>query len=431
MKIGIDISSLQGAHRMRGIGYTTINFLENIPETNKDEYIFFLDNNAPLGGDEVMKSLNLQIKNYGLQYFTGKATKKHLPWKFRCITKLLAKLSDVSVYRRGDKRYGNLSELDAFIQFDQSKPLPAGARNVKKYFVGYDLIPYILEKDYLISYRTARQKGLIKRAALKSAVNRYAYLKKLKLNCKRADYIIAISETTKQDYIKYCGVPGSKISVVTLGVSDMTTSVEKSTGIINRYRKTSWGYIPRPTSLKHKNFLLFVGGADDRRRLHDLIAAFNHLKAQGSDITLVLSGDTMKGPLDIPTSNIQKALLSTSYLDDIYFVGFTDNATRNWLYKHATAFVFPSVYEGFGLPVLEAMSLGTPTICYRNRAVEEVASTIPFYAHDVLSLVDTIRNVQALSGSNTLKARLSNGIEHTTEYTWQKTAKKVVHLVHK
>lgn len=431
MKIGIDISSLQGAHRMRGIGYTTINFLENIPKTNEDEYIFFLDSNAQLGGDEVIKSLNLKIKNYGLHYFTSKATKKHLPWKFRYITKLLAKLSDVSVYRRGDKGYGDLSELDAFIQFDQSKPLPAGARNVKKYFVGYDLIPYILEKDYLIGYRTARQKGLIKRAAIKSAVNRYAYLKKLKLNCKKADHIIAISETTKKDYIKYCNVPESKISVITLGVSDMAASAEISNGTVNRYKKTSWGYIPRPASLKNKDFLLFVGGADDRRRLHDLIAAFNHLKAQGSSVKLVLSGDIMKGPLDIPTPNIQKALLSTSYLDDIYFVGFTDNATRNWLYKHATAFVFPSVYEGFGLPVLEAMSLGTPTVCYRNRAVEEVASDIPFYAHDVLSLVDTIRNVQELSGSSTLKTRLGKGITHTKEYTWQKTAEKLIHLMHK
>src|SRR5215216_1371182 len=162
MKIGIDISSLQGAHRMRGIGYTTVNFLENIPQTNNDEYIFFLDDSAPLTGDEVIQSLNLKIKNYGLQYFTGKPAKKHLPWKFRYITKLLAKLGDISVYRRGDKSYGDLSELDAFIQFDQSKPLPAGPKNVKKYFVGYDLIPYILEKDYLIGYRTARQKGLIK-----------------------------------------------------------------------------------------------------------------------------------------------------------------------------------------------------------------------------------------------------------------------------
>jgi glycosyltransferase involved in cell wall biosynthesis len=414
---------------MRGIGYTTTNFLENLPSTDKDEYVFFLDDSAKMSDDEVFEQLDIQIP-YNTRHFNGSVTKKLLPWKFRYLSKLVYKFSSMTIYRIGDRRY-DVSNLDAFIQFDQSKPLPAGPKRMKKYFIAYDLIPYILKKDYLVDYHTARQKGLNKRASLRSAIDRYVYLKKVKLNCKKADGIIAISETTKQDYMRYCGVSASKISIVTLGVSDMLASASHATGVVDRYQKTSWGYIPHHTSLTGKDFLLFVGGADDRRRLHDLVAAFNHLKAQGSDLKLVLSGDIMKGPLEIPTVNIQKALLGSSYLDDIYFVGFADNATRNWLYQHAVAFVFPSVYEGFGLPVLEAMSLKTPVICYKNQAVQEVASNTPFYAHDTLSLIDRIREVQSLAKSDKLQTLLAKGASRANKFTWQQTAQGVVDLLYK
>lgn len=430
MRIGVDISSLQGAHRMRGIGYTTTNFLENLPADSKDTYVFFLDSNGTLNGEEVFKSINLKIKNYTFQYFVGQPPKKMLPWRFRSLSKLMAKLSDISVYRTGDKRY-DTTGLDAFIQFDQNMPLPRPSRGTKNYFIAYDLIPYILEKDYLITYHGALQKGLGWRAAVSSAVNRYAYLKKVELNCAKADGIIAISEATKRDYLRYCKVAKSKISVVQLGVSDISTNTKGADGTIDRYQKTSWGYLSRPASLKGKEFLLFVGGADERRRLHDLVAAFNHLKAQGSDLKLVLSGDIMKGPLHIPSQSIQKALLHSSYINDIYFVGFTDNMTRNWLYKHATAFVFPSVYEGFGLPILEAMSLKTPVICYKNRAVEEVAGDIPFYAHDTLSLIDRIREVQSLKGSAKLEALLEKGIQHSAGYSWDATVRKILARIHR
>jgi glycosyltransferase involved in cell wall biosynthesis len=429
MKIGIDISSLQGAHRMRGIGYTTANFLENLPQADGNEYVLFFEDEGEIDSDTVLSSLSLDIP-YSVRHFVSAKSKKHLPWKFRYLSKLISKLSNVALHRSGDKRF-DISGLDVFIQFDQNKPLPVRTGNTSLFFIAYDLIPYVLEKDYLISYKTARQRGLKKRAAIKSALNRYSYLQKIRLNCKRADKIIAISETTKRDFVQYCTVAESKISVATLGISDLSSGSTLSNGDVNRYKKTSWGYIANPTSLKNKPFLLFVGGADERRRLHDLVAAFNHLKAQGSNLKLVLSGDIMKGPLDIPTHNIQKALLSSSYLDDIYFVGFTDNTTRNWLYEHATAFVFPSVYEGFGLPVLEAMSLGTPVVCYRNRAVEEVASTIPFYANDILSLIDAITEVQshAKKSGSKLESVIARGIEHTKKYTWEKTATKIIDLL--
>lgn len=429
MKIGIDISSLQGPHRMRGIGYTMANFLKSLTANKDDSFVFFVDETAEITAEETLSAFQLSSLNYSVRTFNSSSSNKQLPWKFKYISKLLKKFQALSVYRTGDNRYGDISDLDAFIQFDQSKPLPAGPRSVKKYFIAYDLIPYILNKDYLVNYHTARQKGLPKRAAFRSGLDRQFYLKKLKLNCRRATHILAISDTTKQDYVALCGVNPNKISVITLGVPDMTSAKTQTKGTIQRYQKTSWGYLPQPDSLESQRFLLFVGGADERRRLYDLVAAFNQMKAQGSDIKLVLSGDIMKGPLQIPTAKTQKALLYSSYLDDIYFVGFTDDATRNWLYKNALAFVFPSVYEGFGLPVLEAMSLRTPVICYKNSAVQEVAGTFPLYADDVWSLYDKIKEVETLSSKDSFKNLLDKGAEHTTHYTWEKTARQVIDII--
>src|SRR5680860_37195 len=90
-------------------------------------------------------------------------------------------------------------------------------------------------------------------------------------------------------------------------------------------------------SLKNQRFLLFVGGVDHRRKLDDVVTAFNHLRAQGEDIKLVLSGDIMLGAEAITTASAREALLKSSYLDDVCFLGFTDDKTRDWLYSAALA----------------------------------------------------------------------------------------------
>jgi glycosyltransferase involved in cell wall biosynthesis len=197
---------------------------------------------------------------------------------------------------------------------------------------------------------------------------------------------------------------------------------------MQRYISTSWGYIQRATSLADKNFILFVGGADNRRKLADLVATFNQLKARGSDLCLVLSGDTMRGPNAIPSPDVQNALGSSPFLDDIYFMGFTDDATRNWLYKHAKAFVFPSTYEGFGLPVLEAMEFETPVICYDNLAVREVGGALPLYATDVLTLTQAVERVLSMSKDD-LQSLKKRGRQHSRTFSWKATATAILAAV--
>jgi len=98
----------------------------------------------------------------------------------------------------------------------------------------------------------------------------------------------------------------------------------------------------------------------------------------------------MKSPRHIPSYQTRTALETSPFKDSIYFVGYTDDKTRDWLYKNATTFVFPSIYEGFGLPVLEAMKQKVPIICYGCEAIREIAADIPFYAMDASTIIDRI-----------------------------------------
>lgn len=422
MKIGIDVSSLQGPHRMRGIGYTAANFLRNIPGLSEHHYVLYAEQKDDTDLSTIIDLLNIDPSKYTVKTFENSKAKTT---KSNHFIKALNKLRSLLIYESGDSKYKDTDSLDAFLQLDQSMPMPKVSRKTKVCFIAYDLIPYIFEADYLPNYATCRQRGRSRKSALKSALNRYAYIAKVRANVRKADKIIAISETTRADYIRYANAHPEKIEVISLGISSSDNNQLGDTVSLHRYHDTSWGYLPAPTTLGSEKFLLFVGGADERRRLHDLVGAFNHLKAQGQDIKLVLSGDIMKGPAHIPSYVIQKSLKDSSYLDDIYFVGFTDDATRNWLYKNALAFVFPSVYEGFGLPVLEAMSYGTPVICYDTPAVREVAQDAPIYAQGIHGIMQSINHLLSANAKQHDLIR-QRGLKQAQKYSWKKTAKQIV-----
>ena len=428
MKIGIDISCLQGPHRMRGIGYTAANILRNLPVSSDDTLVLYIEKGTGFGTEDISKYLSLDTYHFIFKEFTSQ--RKESNKKRGQVYKAFKKYFSLFTYKFGERKYPDIEDLDSFIQLDQSMPLPKVSRKTKVFFIAYDLIPYVLERDYLPNYTTCRQKGRSRRSALKSSLNRHAYIQKIRYNVKRADTVLAISNTTKNDFIRYAHAPSKNIEILTLGITEAKDEAHSSNGEISRFNSTSWGYLPVKDTLAGKNFILFVGGADNRRRLQDLVAAFNQLKARGSDLKLVLSGDIMKGPEMIPSVEIQKSLKNSSYLSDIYFVGFTDDSTRNWLYKNSIAFVFPSTYEGFGLPILEAMYLKTPVICYPSMAVREIAGATPFYVTGVEGITKAILEVQRLSEYKR-KQLVQCGYDYASSFTWSKTAKKLLDIIKK
>lgn len=432
MNIGIDISPLQGPHRMRGIGYTVLNFINNLPEKARTDHCFILfaypDEHSAHGN--VLELLDLTGIDHEVRYLKPrKRIDIKLPGRLKLINSVLNQLLALRDVYYGDSRITNLKGVDVFLQTDQSESLPKRGRT-KKALILYDVIPYALEWEYLWSYKTARRvHGFSRKAALRVYSRRWLYSHKLRVNVRRATVLLSISEVTKSDFVHLLGTPGKKIVVTPLGVSQQK---EMSTEpLLLQSIKTSWGYRNQPITFDPKTpFLLFVGGADKRRRLQDVVTAFNNLRAQGYDIKLVLAGDSMKHPDTIATEEVQAALKNSSYLEDIIFMGFIDDDSRDWLYRHALAFVFPSLYEGFGLPVLEAMVHKCPVISYRNDAVIEVAGNAPLYVKDALSLATSIKDLLGYSDKKLQDLR-HKGLTQAQNYDWTKTAKEMMTVLTK
>jgi glycosyltransferase involved in cell wall biosynthesis len=427
---------------MRGVGSVLINVINNLPNHEDDKYIFYVNREAEITVEELLKSIKLKPNLFEIRDIRLAKSKInriiHRLTRFKKILSILKPIKQVllysrrlRVYKEGSGKYENVTDLDAFIQFDQNEPLAKLKHGAKNFLIAYDLIPYILEKDYLWSYSTSRSKGLSIYAAISSSLKRRLYARQLFINASKAYKIIAISETTKKDFHDVLNINNDKIAVISLGIEKPTSQTKGSStdGIVNRYKLTSWGYITQKESLIDKHFLLFIGGVDNRRKLDDVVTAFNHLRAQGDNIKLVLAGDIMLGPEAITTKSAREALQNSSYLSDILFLGFVDNKTREWLYSNATAFIFPSIYEGVGLPVLEAMSYHTPVIAYDNSAIREVAGDNPIYAEDALSIIDSVRYILKLNKQK-LSEITERAYKNTLTYRWGKTAKKLIDTIH-
>lgn len=429
MTIGIDLSSLQGAHRMRGIGYTLLNLINNISSEDRQKHVFVFYAYPSDESESPLRLLNLEGMNYEVRPLRHRRRiTKELPGRLNLFISALNQLIELKDLHMGDSRIKDLRGIDFFLQTDQSERLPRRKFGMKRGLIIYDIIPYVVEWEYLWSYKTARRHGFSRKAALRVYARRWLYAHKIKVNSRRANKLISISAHTKSDFTKHLGIRAKKIAVVPLGIN--LPSDQSSDDIsLHHYVKTSWGYVRRPFKFDASvPFMLYVGGADRRRRLDDLVAAFNLLRAQGHEFKLLLAGDSMQGADNIATEEIQYALKTSSYRDDIIFMGFVDDTTRDWLYSHARAFVFPSKYEGFGLPVLEAMSYGTPVISYDNAATKEVAADKPTYAYDVLSLADAIE--QHLQAKNTvLRKEHDQNIIQAKRWSWARTCSSIFETI--
>jgi glycosyltransferase involved in cell wall biosynthesis len=425
MRIGIDLSVLQTPHRMRGIGATTINFINNmsVDIKNAHEYIFYL---LPDGQDEALKLIDLNGLKYEIRTITP-SLGLVLPGQLKKISSLLNSVQDLVYGYYGSNRVMDMSGVDTYLQFDQMQHVPR-VRRIKKTVILYDLIPYVMESNYLKGYRTSRIKGHSRKGSLRNAYLRWHYITKVKLVCRNADKLIAISEHTKKDFIKFAHVNPDKIHVTYLGLNDTTISAKTNEKTqLQQYTKNSWGYFPSPINLTSKPFLLFVGGADPRRKLIDLVAAYNHLRAEGYDINLVLAGDTMKGPEAIPIPLVQAYLKQSSYSSGIIFLGFVTDNQREWLYEHATALVYPSTYEGFGLPVIEAMRYGTPVITYGNTSIREIGGDSVLYAEDATSIKHCAEDLLKNPKLRDTYRRL--GKKQSSQFSWSTTADNVINVV--
>lgn len=214
-----------------------------------------------------------------------------------------------------------------------------------------------------------------------------------------ADHVVTVSENTKADLVAQYGIDPSDVSVIPLGPGDVQPDIEGEPPVAPPY-------------------LLFVGLVARHKNVHALIDAYCRYRDENpSDVDLVIAGS----PSEEYMSELRD-LIDPRYRDDIHFLGFVDDDTLSRLYKHATAFVYPSLYEGFGIPPLEAMGYGTPVIASDRASIPEVVGDAGafFDASDPDDLATTLETVLSDAG---LRERLAaKGYDRFEEFTWERTA---------
>lgn len=225
---------------------------------------------------------------------------------------------------------------------------------------------------------------------------------------READHIIAISQTTADDLATYYGRT-KNVHVIHHGVNHKQFYVpsedEKAKGLTDIQKK-----YPNLT----KPYILYIGQIQPRKNLIRLIEAFEVVNKDQPDLQLVIGG--AHGWLQQP---IIDRVESSQVKDKIHMVGRVPDELLAPLYWHADAFVLPSLYEGFGMPVLEAMASGCPVVTSNT-------SSLPEVAEDAAVLVDPLDTDSVANGIRTAQKKrdelIAKGIAQAKGFTWEKTA---------
>lgn len=244
-----------------------------------------------------------------------------------------------------------------------------------------------------------------KHSPIKGRAYRYA----IKKACTNASRIIAVSQATKDDIVHYLGIDPDKIAVVYSGISarfKAPADPAKIEAVKSKYN------ISRP-------YYMYVGQWREHKNLVRLIRAFALLRRRYNvDHQLVIIG-----AVDPKAPEVMQSIKDLGLKDDVIVTGYIADEELPHFYYGAEAFVFPSLYEGFGIPPLEAMTAGTPVISSNASVMPEVLGDAALY-FDPLDIEDIAAKLSQFAGSYRLKKELKEkGLVQVKKYSYLKTAK--------
>lgn len=395
MRIAIDMQPCQTGSRKRGIGRYALGLANAIVELAEDiDVVFVLD-----GGDvSHARELRAVLRKHGNK---AKATICHYPIQEHGITDSIVELEQAAALLRSKTiaaLHPDVLLVTSFFEgFDDGAGVSssldwAALSGIKTAVVAYDLIPLLFPERYLPAG---------------SAYESW-YRRKLEQFCK-FDLFLAISESTKRDLMLHLGISEEKIKVVAAGIDD---------ALLDEAGTVAGQEILEKLGINGP-FVLAVGNADWRKNNLGAIDAFARLpKRVRKRHQLVM---TQIGPdVQAALSGRYKAIAC-----QVVVLGWVDNSTLASLYRHSSVVFFPSLYEGFGLPVLEAMALGAPVLSSNRGSLPEV--TFPLGLFDPL---DTDGAASLLSKSlcdQSFRRQLTEGaVQHALFFTWRRCASLVI-----
>jgi glycosyltransferase involved in cell wall biosynthesis len=228
---------------------------------------------------------------------------------------------------------------------------------------------------------------------------------------RRAERIFTVSETSKADILRYCDVPAERVIVVYNAIDERFAAapdMEAIERVRERYQLNG-------------PFALYVGNIKPHKNLERLIDAFDLVRRGGYErLELLIIGDQIsKYP------RLRRAVDKHKLHKHVRFLGFVADDTLAALYRLATVFVFPSLYEGFGLPPLEAMASGTPVVTSNRSSLPEVVgdAAVLVDPYSAASIAEGIQKV--LSDADLRRTLSARGLARAREFSWESSVRRI------
>jgi glycosyltransferase involved in cell wall biosynthesis len=389
MRIGINASFARKPNT--GIGQVTLNFLKKLSEfkvqsekLKVNEFILYLEQDLPA---EIKLPDNF-VKRIFLPLWKRDDLIRKIWWEKFLLPKKF----------REDK-------CDVFISLYQN---PTILRNMeaKHLMIVHDIIPKLFP-EYLDNARKETYWRLTERAI------------------KKADKIIAISHRTEKDLVQFLGVEPEKITVNYIDADEIykrPVSSEKSLQVLKKYGLTP-GYI------------YSGGGLEVRKNMEGLIRSYYYLYKRNKKLhyvrdfpKLVISGKLMPSLAPLVT-DAEKLVRNLNLTERVLLLDFVPQEDLPALYRNAEFFIYPSFYEGFGLPVLEAMNQGTPVIASKKSSLPEVGSDAVLYCKpdDIEDMAMVMKNLLI---NKDLREKLSErGKERAQNFSMERFSEKILNII--
>jgi glycosyltransferase involved in cell wall biosynthesis len=341
----------------------------------------------------------------------------------RALARLPADLTVVLLTTTTNDRYGLSAEFETYVlPLCRLAPAlltlgnPAVAYAVKRY--GLDIIhdpngiaPFLAPRLGAKRIVTIHDAFAYVHPEMHNRFDNWRYRWHLPYAAGRADAVITNSQHSQSDLVLHLGLPADHVHVTPLGVDCSFTPVSDGPG----RAAVLAGYGIKPP------YLLYVGSINGRKNVARLFEAYARVRARHPEVTLVVGGKRQW-----QTAEIDATFRRLDLGDNIHFTGYLDDADLPALYSAAAAFVFPSLYEGFGLPPLEAMACGTPVVTSNVSSLPEVTGEAALLVDplDVAGLAAAIgRVIDDPALAATLRAR---GLARAQQFTWERAARETL-----
>lgn len=264
----------------------------------------------------------------------------------------------------------------------------------------HDVIPLVYPRYY--------------KAGLKGTIRFF----KQKRALKGIQAIITDSETSKKDIVRFLDVPQEKIHVIRLAPNSKFKKMETGKWQLE---------IAKRLNLPDR-FVLYVGDVNYNKNVEGLIRAFSLLKIK--EISLVLVGRAFQGD-SIEAKGTLQLIEELNLKDKIIVPGFVKDEDLVKVYNLATLYCQPSFYEGFGLPVLEAIACGVPVVASRTQALVEIAEGAAYFV-DPKKPEEIVKGLEKVLTSDKLRRELVNsGLLYVREFSWSKVADETINVYKK